>query len=135
LLYCVNMSHCALCFIGATNYGEIYPGHELVFVDGHYSIVNDHDEIYRFHGMPLINIFEGKTEDEVNHAPLAETLLDDAYMAFVEKMRETFIFAPQHGHKMVELCKQVGYDPMKDGWLDFWLCNRAGRMVLPKNAS
>ena len=124
------MSYCAACFNDVVCYGEIYPDHSLILHDGHYKITEGHNEIYRFHGMPLIDIFEGKTDEEVNNASLAESLVDDAYFKFVEEMRKTFVFAPQHGHQMVELCKKVGYDPMVDGWLEFWLCNRAGRMII-----
>ena len=126
----LNMSYCALCFPGAKSFGEIYPEHSLILCDGLYQIINSHDEIYRFPGIPLINPFAGMTDEEAEKADLQYALADDTFCKFVETMRETFVFHPQQGHIMVDLCKQVGYDPMKDGWLDYWLCNRAARMII-----
>lgn len=129
------MNYCEMCFRNATEIGEIYPHHFLIKdADGFYKIVNAHDEIVRFQTPPILDPCDGMSDEEINEAwdgGLNKEFLK--YSHYAENFRrDSFRFHPQHGHQMVEFCKQVGYDPDKTGWLDHWLIDRAARMIRDK---
>lgn len=124
------MSYCTACFSDAINYGEIYPDHYLLLDKENYKIVSDHDEIIRFSEKPVGDPWRDYTHDQELHATKEDT---EKFMAFSKRVEDFrinhFKFHPQHGHKMVELCKQVGYEPDVVGWLDYWLYDRAAAMI------
>lgn len=126
-----DASVCELCFRNMEYYGEIFPHHDLIFHDGFFKICNGHDEIIRFHAPPIKDPCEGLSEDAVdafcNDSKNDE--INDAYFQYHEKFRETFRFAPQLGEEIVIACRQVGYNPNQDGWLDYWLVERAAKMI------
>lgn len=122
------MKYCELCFRKAIYYGEIFPGHDLIF-DKHYKIVCDHDELVRFPDRPLPDPYDGMTDGEIDSAPKEVNEKFLKLSEYDDQFRKLFRFDPQQGHEILELCKKVGYNPDQDGWLDFWLINRAYKMI------
>jgi hypothetical protein len=127
------MAHyCTSCFRDAICYGEIFPDNfELLYVDKHYSVVQDHAEIFRFPSKPLKDPCDNMTEEEVNalYEDATKWHINDTYTDYVEEFREDFMFDPQTGKEIVDGCMKVGYDPTKNGWLDYWIVNRAAQMI------
>lgn len=130
------MNYCTSCFPECVDYGEIYPGHNLLYDNSgtwNYKIVNEHDEVLRFGEKPYGDPFNGMSDEEVNTASESQLAAFTEYCHQVETFRmKHFKFHPQHGHHMMELCKQVGYNPDTDGWLDHWIINRAAKMIADK---
>jgi hypothetical protein len=120
-----------MCFSNAKYIGEIFPGHDLIKHDGFYKIVDDHNEIIRFPDTPLKDSFENLTDTQIDTMYRDEEACkkDDAFMHYVEEFRKVFRFHPQQGKQIVDLCIENGYDQEKDGWLEYWLINRAATMI------
>lgn len=122
------MNYCDMCFRNVIYYGEIFPRHDLIF-DEYYKIVCDHDEVIRFPRRPLPDPYDGMCDRERDFAPKEVHEKFEKLFEYDDEFRKLFQFGPQQGHEIVELCKKVGYNPEKDGWLDFWLINRAYKMI------
>ena len=122
---------CELCFQNAEYYGEIFPNHDLIFHDGVFKICNGHDEIIRFHAPPVKDPCDGLSEDAEDlfcNDPSNDSI-NNAYFKYHEDFRKDFRFSPQLGEEIIIACRQVGYNSSKDGWLDYWIVNRASKMI------
>ena len=97
--------------------------------------MNDHDEIIRFpFGVPPKNPIPVGTSEEQIDVMLKTpefVAMDDAYMDYVSQFRKNFVFHPQNGQQILNGCKMVGYDSQKDGWLEYWIVDRAARLINP----
>lgn len=128
-------NYCELCFPNSTFIAELFPYHELIFNEGIYKVVQDHDEIFRFHSEPIPDPWSGMSDEQIDasvHDPAMDKKLEE-YIEFSGKFRkENFIFHPQTGHEIVELCMKIGYDPKVDGWLDSWIVDRAASFIRSK---
>lgn len=130
------MNYCKLCFPNSLWMDEIFPGHDLLESkdsDGNtiYKIVDDHVEIIRFPSPPVKDPFYNMSDTQIDSFgsnPIMQEL-DKKYMECVEKFRETFVFHPQVGQNILDLCIQSGYNPEKDGWLEYWLIHRAAEII------
>lgn len=125
----MSENYCESCYKGAIDYGEIYPEHFLILDDDNYfKVVNGHDEMFRFFSKPIKDPYDGLTDEQINTAPI-----DYTYSNYVSTFRtKNFSFHPQHGHKIVEKCKSVGYNPDVNGWLDYWMVKRAYDLIAAK---
>lgn len=126
------MNYCELCYRDAKYFGELFAEHDLILFEGHYMICDGHDEIFRFQGLPLKDPCKGLNDDQIE-ALLKTTEgweADRAYSNFVEEFRvNNFQLHPMLGHRIVELCKQAGYNSETDGWLEYWIIHRAANLV------
>jgi hypothetical protein len=126
------MNYCDLCFSNAILIGEFFAGHDLIQHEGHYKIVDGHDELIRFPGPPLLDPVDGMTEEQ-EEAAYADLEFDKravAYTEYAEKFRtEYLLFHPQTGARIVDLSKEVGYNQDSHGWLEYWLSHRAATMI------
>ena len=103
--------------------------------EGHYSIVEGHNEIFRFPDAPIYAnpVPEGisyEEEDELLKDPIF-CEKDNIYMNACEKLRKVFIFPPQMGHEIVEACKKSGWIE-EHGWIEYWIMNKAAKMIQGK---
>jgi len=133
------MNYCTSCFRNAIYYGEIFPDHDFIKWgetddNMHYSIVQDHAEIYRFKEKPIyINpTANAVTEEEENEMYKDKTIceMDDIYCKKVHEM--DFMFHPQIGWDICENAKKAGWNPEKNGWLEYWVMHRAATMLREK---
>jgi hypothetical protein len=116
-------------------YGEIFPSHYFIYHDKHYKIVKGHEEIIRFPGKPFKDPYDGMTDKEVDASDKKKNKKYKAFTKYLEyddEFRKDFRFHPSQGHEIVELCKKAGYKHKKDEWLDFWLVDRAAKMIEKK---
>jgi hypothetical protein len=124
--------YCTSCFRDAIFYGEIFPDKfELIYVDGHFSIVENHAEIFRFPSKPPKDPCYNMTKEEVNafYEDPNKWDIDDIYFNYVDEFRKEFQFDPQTGKEIVDGCMKIGYDPMKNGWIEYWIISRASQMI------
>lgn len=138
--YTLSMNYCELCFSSATFYGEIFPDFEFIkWGKNDYSIVQGHDEIFRFPEPPLyVNpIPDDLTDEQMDERYLDEEISkkDLEFCEAVERLRMAFHFSPQLGRDICLAAEKQGWIPLKHGWLDYWVMDRAAKMIKEKEAN
>jgi len=115
--------YCPSCFPNAVDYGEIYPGHHLIRWgknDFEYSIVEEHNEHFRFPAAPYV-------ADTYKFIDVENDLTLD----YDDQMTRNLQMNPHHGYTLIELCKQEGFEPETD-YIGNWLINRALQLIKEK---
>jgi hypothetical protein len=133
------MNYCILCFRDATYYGKFFAaveGHaiyEFIHCDGHYSIVDGHDEIFRFTEKPLKDpCWEIETETTIIEDLFKDPEFrrkEDEYSEAVERFRKDFVFHPQTGHALYMSALHSGWEPERHGWLEYWMFDHAAKLI------
>ena len=134
------MNYCISCFREATYYGEIFPGYDFIRwrpnakLKYKWSIVKEHDEIFRFPSKPMEDpIPEGLTEEMINklyeNVEFAER--DYTYTSMVKTMKIDYQFrlCPQTRKEIGNAAKKGGWIPKKHGWLEYWVMDKAAKMI------
>lgn len=132
---------CILCRASADIIqNEFLPGYQLVrakqpaqsWLPGQYAIACGHTLLVIFQETPVLDSFNGMTDEEINAIPLDEFEQDfNAFGKVAQSAEEGIVTSDIVGiYDLVDACQKAGWDRKRDGYrVVFWLTDRAARVI------
>lgn len=122
---------CLQCITHATiTAKDVLPGFTLMqstehhedWPKGWYGLVESNDPSIVFEGPLLIDPVKGMEPDDLDWMPEMPEGYDE-YDEGAKKLTEALKVDANLGHRLVEACRQEGYDPQDHGSVAYWLLN------------
>lgn len=121
---------CELCCPNCNNLGELIPGYFLINLkdskryaiisestQGHWNFNLITESIYIWDIKPEVEIVEDESNDWI------------LQFDYIEPHLNNKLFTPIEGYNLISSCITLGYNPDKDGDIEWWLFFKAGRHI------